>query len=94
MSFIDVDRLKLSDDLKYWRAERPDEWIMDRFIKKAELLETVQPQQVEGGNSPAQSSPTNKQSKPFKPCDRCIIAISYFPFCPYCGTHLWVRVPV
>ena len=31
--------LKLSDDLKYWRAERPDEWIMDRFILKAKELE-------------------------------------------------------
>lgn len=31
--------IKLSDDLKYWRAERPDEWTMDRFIKKAEELE-------------------------------------------------------
>ena len=28
----------LSEDLKYWRAERPDEWTMDRFIKSAENL--------------------------------------------------------
>jgi len=25
----------LVEDLKYWRAERPDEWMMDRFIKAA-----------------------------------------------------------
>jgi hypothetical protein len=26
--------IPLSEDLEWWRAERPDEWIMDRFIKK------------------------------------------------------------
>jgi len=30
---------KLSDDLKYWRAERPDEWTMDEFIRKAGKME-------------------------------------------------------
>lgn len=30
----------LPQDLKLWRAERPDEWTMDRFIQKAERLET------------------------------------------------------
>ena len=30
---------KLSDDLKFWRAERPDEWTMDRFITQAIELE-------------------------------------------------------
>ena len=29
----------LSEDLQYWRAERPDEWIMDRFIKQAAEIE-------------------------------------------------------
>lgn len=29
----------LSEDLKYWRAERPDEWKMDEFIRKAVELE-------------------------------------------------------
>lgn len=28
----------LSEDLKDWRAERPDEWTMDRFIIKAKAL--------------------------------------------------------
>lgn len=32
-------KIKLSEDLEHWRCERPDEWIMDRFIKKAKLLE-------------------------------------------------------
>ena len=36
--------MKLSDDLKYWRAERPDEWIMDRFISKALQLEKDAPE--------------------------------------------------
>lgn len=31
--------IPLSEDLKHWRAERPDEWTMDRFIRKAILLE-------------------------------------------------------
>lgn len=26
------------DDLRYWRAERPDEWKMDEFIRQAEAL--------------------------------------------------------
>jgi len=33
--------LKLSEDLKKWRIERPDEWTMDRFIKNAEIMETL-----------------------------------------------------
>ena len=31
--------LKLSEDMMKWRAERPDEWTMDRFIRAAEKLE-------------------------------------------------------
>lgn len=31
--------IPLSEDLKYWRAERPDEWTMSRFIRKATELE-------------------------------------------------------
>ena len=31
--------IPLSEDLRYWRAERPDEWTMDEFIRKAEELE-------------------------------------------------------
>ena len=31
--------MTLIEDLKRWRAERPDEWTMDRFIKKAVELE-------------------------------------------------------
>ena len=34
-----MEEIKLSDDLKKWRAERPDEWTMDRFIRAAEKLE-------------------------------------------------------
>ena len=33
--------MKLSDDLKKWRADRPDEWTMDRFIEKAKALENT-----------------------------------------------------
>ncbi len=33
---IDVS---LVEDIKFWRAERPDEWTMDRFIRKAKELE-------------------------------------------------------
>lgn len=29
----------LSEVLKLWRAERPDEWIMDEFIREAERME-------------------------------------------------------
>ena len=34
-----MNLITLSEDLKYWRAERPDEWTMDRFIRAAEKLE-------------------------------------------------------
>lgn len=33
------DEIILSEDLRYWRAERPSEWMMDEFIRKAEALE-------------------------------------------------------
>jgi hypothetical protein len=32
-------KMILSEDLKHWRAERPDEWTMDDFIRKAKALE-------------------------------------------------------
>lgn len=38
MSDIETAR-KLSDNLIYWRAERPDEWTMDHFIREALKLE-------------------------------------------------------
>ena len=31
--------ISLSEDLAYWRSERPDEWTMDRFIAAAKVLE-------------------------------------------------------
>lgn len=31
----------LSKDLEHYRPERPDEWIMDRFIRKSLLLEAA-----------------------------------------------------
>ena len=31
--------MKLSEHLQSWRAERPDEWTMDDFIRKAKALE-------------------------------------------------------
>lgn len=30
--------MTLLEDLQYWRSERPDEWTMDRFIRKANEL--------------------------------------------------------
>lgn len=33
--------MKLSEDLKRLRAERPDEWKMDEFIRLAESMETA-----------------------------------------------------
>ena len=33
------EKRKLSDRLKDWRAERPDEWTMDEFIRDAKELE-------------------------------------------------------
>jgi hypothetical protein len=32
--------MKLSEQLRKWRAERPDEWTMDRFIALADHLES------------------------------------------------------
>lgn len=29
----------LTEDLQYWRAERPDEWKMDEFIRKASAMQ-------------------------------------------------------
>jgi len=33
--------MRLSEDLRKWRADRPDEWTMDRFIQEAARLEAV-----------------------------------------------------
>jgi len=30
---------KLSEDLEYWRDQKPSQWKMDEFIHKAKLLE-------------------------------------------------------
>jgi len=32
--------MKLSDELKSFRSDRPDEWKMDEFIRKAQELES------------------------------------------------------
>ena len=32
---------RLSDKLRFWRAERPDEWTMDEFIRDAQILEAM-----------------------------------------------------
>ena len=34
--------MRLSEDLRKWRADRPDEWTMDRFINEATRLELVE----------------------------------------------------
>ncbi len=34
-----MSQTKLSDDLEYWRNQRPSQWKMDEFIHKAKLLE-------------------------------------------------------
>ena len=31
--------MKLSKELEYWRAERPDEWKMEEFLRQAKGLE-------------------------------------------------------
>jgi hypothetical protein len=33
--------MTLTNNLTFWRADRPDEWVMDEFIRKAALLETA-----------------------------------------------------
>lgn len=33
---------KLSEQMQYWRAERPDEWKMDEFIRQAKKLEDLE----------------------------------------------------
>jgi hypothetical protein len=43
-----TDKYTLSADLKNWRAERPDEWVMDRFIRAASNQEKlIEMQQAE-----------------------------------------------
>ena len=36
------DCVRLSEDIKKWRSERPDEWTMDRFYLEALRLEAVE----------------------------------------------------
>ena len=53
----------LSELLKLWRAERPDEWIMDEFIREAERME----KQLQNASS---------NSDYAKSCDDCIYGIA------------------
>ena len=39
--------MKLSDELNCWRVDRPSEWKMDEFIRKAQALESAIEQQEE-----------------------------------------------
>lgn len=48
----------LSELLKLWRAERPDEWTMDEFIREAEKMEK-------------QLQNTSSNSDYAKSCDFC-----------------------
>ena len=59
----------LSEDLKYWRAERPDEWTMDDFIRKAEALE----KQLKEKESPL-SVPFNEVLCGQEPSEEMLIA--------------------
>ena len=36
-----MERMLLSKELKAWRIDRPDEWKMDDFIRRAERLELL-----------------------------------------------------
>ena len=42
--------MRLSDDIKKWRAERPDEWTMDRFYLEALRLEAVEEKVLQSDN--------------------------------------------
>lgn len=33
--------MRLSDELEKWRCDRPDEWKMDEFIRKAREIEAA-----------------------------------------------------
>jgi hypothetical protein len=41
------DNKTLSGKMEFWRAERPDEWTMDEFIRDAEKLEAATALQAE-----------------------------------------------
>lgn len=36
-----TEKYSLSADMQNWRAERPDEWVMDRFIRAAKNQEKL-----------------------------------------------------
>ena len=73
----------MSEDLKHWRAERPDEWTMDRFIGKAEALEIF-----------AQKNEEAPETKPVI-CEKCGNDMSVDKreggcvsnYCPWCNTR-------
>ena len=77
------EKISLSEDLKHWRAERPDEWTMDRFIGKAEALEIF-----------AQKNEEAPETKPVI-CEKCGNDMSVDKreggcvanYCPWCNTR-------
>lgn len=40
MVYVSEDQCesRLGKKIQYWRAERPDEWTMDEFIRDAEIM--------------------------------------------------------
>lgn len=71
--------MRLSEDLQKWRAERPDEYTMDRFIKEATRLESVEAKFLQTNNSGSTKScdycadPSEAEHSICEPClDRLI----------------------
>jgi rubrerythrin len=68
----------LAELLKLWRAERPDEWTMDEFIREAEKIE----KQLQNTSSNCD----------YVKCSQCKDYYSDMKdninYCPHCGSEL------
>lgn len=62
--------MRLSEDLRKWRAERPDEWTMDRFIQEATRLEALE-EKFTSANKQSDAIATIESK-----CDKILISLS------------------
>jgi hypothetical protein len=86
INFSFGDCMRLSEDIKKWRAERPDEWTMDRFYLEALRLEAVE-EKLKADNNARDEICRCGNKKDWEHI-RNFVGWRNFNHCPECGGKL------
>ena len=81
------ESIGLGDDLRMWRAERPDEWTMDRFISAADAMTAENERLLEALETPVESAAEWKEYE----VEQCVGTGRHQRWVK-CGTHRMRRV--